>query len=97
MEDRDELTNLRAVFLNAKIIVCRLVASVATMQERLRVRETGLRQQEFVERSAVLDVGLSRAAIEDFTLQNESRNVTEVAREMLERANWLKSRQPRSR
>ena len=56
------------------------------MQERVRVREPGMRQEEFVRRVVDLERAMD---IEDFSVDNESRSVTEVAREVLDRAGWL--------
>lgn len=89
VENHDALNELRAIFSNAEVKVCRLTAARATLQARLRVREPGLRQNEFIERSATLDTVLGRVALEDFTVVNEGRNITEVARELLERATWV--------
>ncbi len=38
---------------------------------------------------AELETLLDRAGVEDFAINNASRSVTEVAREMLTRAGWL--------
>jgi len=46
-------------------------------------------QGQFVRRVAELDAALSAAAVEDFSLLNDERSVTEVAKEMLVRAGWL--------
>ena len=89
IEDADVLADLKAAFGVDEIVVCRLTASVETMAARLRIREPGIRQEEFVERSRQLDVALDKAALEDFTLPNDDRNVTEVAEELLRRAGWI--------
>jgi hypothetical protein len=89
VEDRDGLTRLRRAMPGAEIVVCRLTATVETMQRRLRTREPGMLQEQFVTRASELDRVLERAALEDFTVANDGRSITDVARELLERARWI--------
>ena len=89
IENRGALDDLQSIFEGADFTVCRLVASVESMQARVRTREPGLRQQEFVDRSRTLDSILATAGVDDFTVNNDGRSITEVARELLERAGWL--------
>jgi hypothetical protein len=72
-----------------ELIVCRLRAPLATMQERIRRRETGVFQDKYVERVAALERELDAGTVEDFSVENDGRPVTEVARELLVRAGWL--------
>ena len=59
------------------------------MQERIRAREPGFWQQKYVDRVAVLEDALDKAALEDFSLANDgTRRVTDVAGEILQRAGW---------
>lgn len=70
-------------------IVCRLTAPLAVMQERIRARERGFWQQKYVDRVAVLEDALDKAALEDFSLVNDgTRRITDVAGEILQRAGW---------
>jgi hypothetical protein len=80
---------IRAAIPTADVVVCRLRATVATMQQRVRVREPGLLQAQFVARVAALDTALDAAALEDYSVDNDGRAITEVAREVLGRAGWL--------
>ena len=90
VEDRAELRRYREAVPGADIVVCRLTASVETMQERIRVREPGMFQAQFIARSAELAGILERTKAEDFTVANGGgQRVTEVAREVLARAGWL--------
>ena len=89
VEDRRSLRDLREAIGEAEVTVCRLTAAPATMAARVRRREPGMRQNEFVTRSRALDEVLSTAALEDFTIENDGRNVTAVARELLARAGWI--------
>jgi hypothetical protein len=89
VETRAELRALREAMPGADLVVCRLLASFETMERRLRVREPGLNQSRFVNRARELDRALDAAAVENFTLVNDGRQVTDVARELLTRAGWL--------
>ena len=89
IESRSELERVRRALEGAPVTICRLTASTSTMTERLRTREVGMRQQEFVERSGALDAILEANGLEDFRIANDGRSITDVAREMLHRANWL--------
>jgi hypothetical protein len=89
MEERAELDLCRTVVSAAKTTVCRLTASIATMQQRVRTRETGVLQAQFVDRVAILDAILDRSRLEDFTIVNEGRPINDVAKEMLIKAGWI--------
>jgi adenylylsulfate kinase-like enzyme len=89
MESRQELDNCRTAIGDAKTVICRLTASMATMEQRVRMRETGIWRQKYVGRVAVLNALLDSARLEDFSVANENRPVTDVAQEMLVRAGWL--------
>ena len=52
VEDRDGLSRLRRAMPGAEIVVCRLTATVETMERRLRTREPGMLQEQFVARAA---------------------------------------------
>jgi hypothetical protein len=83
------LNRVKETLPGAEIIVCRLRAPLETMRQRVRLREPGFLQQQFVARVAELEMLLDRAGVEDFAIDNADRSVTEVAREMLTRAGWL--------
>lgn len=89
MEDSTELDLCRSAVSPSHMVVCRLAASIKTMQQRVKVREQGISQREYVARVAKLDRTLDRAQLEDFIITSENRSVTEVAREMLVRAEWI--------
>jgi hypothetical protein len=59
------------------------------MQDLVQSRELGTLQQSFVARVTELNAILDRAHLEDFSLLNENRPVTDVAHEILARAGWL--------
>ena len=90
MEDRTELALCREVVSATNTMVCRLTAGIETMQRRVKMRESGLAQQEYVARVEKLNVILDHAKLEDFIVVNEDRNVNEVANEMLVKAGWIR-------
>ena len=89
METRAELGLCQSIVSAAKTTVCRLTASIAEMQRRVKMRETGLLQQQFVDRVATLEAILDRTALEDFTIINENGSLSDVAQEMLSKAGWI--------
>jgi hypothetical protein len=89
MEERTELELCRTVVSAAKTTICRLTAGIATMQQRVKQRESGILQSEFVDRVAVLDAILDRSRLEDFRIVNEGRSLNDVAQEMLIKAGWI--------
>lgn len=89
MEDRAELELCRKSVSAANITVCRLAASISTMQERVTRRESGILQREYVTRVAKLENILDHAQLEDFTIFNENRSLHDVALEMLIQAQWI--------
>ena len=89
IESRAELELIRSVVAATKTAVCRLTASMEVMQQRVRMREPGVLQAEFVARAAKLNAILDRARVEDFTVANENRSLSEVAHEVLVKAGWI--------
>jgi hypothetical protein len=89
MEDHAELELCRGIVSAANTAVCRLTASTGAMQQRVKTRESGILQAEYVARVAKLDAILDRARLEDFIVINENRPLTEVAQEMLVKAGWI--------
>ena len=89
MEDSIELELCRGAVSATNTIVCRLTASIEAMQQRVKMRESGVLQRQYVARVAKLNVILDRARLEDFTVTSESRSLTDVAHEMLVKAGWI--------
>jgi hypothetical protein len=89
LENRAELDLRRAIVSAANTAVCRPTASIETMEQRLKMRESGVSQREYPSRVAELNVILDRARLEDFCLTSENRSLTEVAHEMLVTAGWV--------
>ena len=89
MEDRAQLELCRDVIPATNTVICRLTASMESMERRVKMREPGLSQREYVARVAKLNVILDRARLEDFTVMNENRSLTDVALELLIKAEWI--------
>src|SRR5688572_8661223 len=89
IESADDLERIRRAIPHAQVVVCRLTASLETMEQRVGVREPGMHHDLLVARVAELDARLSAARLEDFTLDNDAAAVTDTARAMLVRAGWM--------
>lgn len=90
IEHVSELHHIRGAIPGAQIIVCRLTASLATMQARVSQREPGMCRDAFVRRVADLEALIDAASVEHFSLAtDDGRTITEVAQEMLSLANWI--------
>ena len=89
MEDRAELELCRGIVSATNLVVCRLTASIETMQQRIRMRELGLSQGAYIARIATLNALLDRARLEDFTVSTETHPLPEIAHEMLVKAGWI--------
>ncbi|MCY3813914.1 MAG: hypothetical protein OXH15_19155 [Gammaproteobacteria bacterium] len=90
IESRAELAHYKEAVPGAEIVLCRLVAPIATMHDRIRSRDPGIYLPRFLARSTELDGVLTAGHIEDFTVDNgPGRHVTDVARDVLQRAGWF--------
>ena len=89
MEDRAELELCRGAVSAKNTVVCRLTASIGTMEHRVKMRDPGVSRPRYVARVAELNVILDRARLEDFTITSENRSLTEVAHEMLAKSGWI--------
>jgi hypothetical protein len=89
LEDRAELELCRGVVSAANTVVCRLTASTEAMEQRIKMRESGVLQREYVARVAKLNDILDLARLEDFTVSNDNRPLSEVAHEVLLKAGWI--------
>jgi hypothetical protein len=89
IEDRATSELCRKAVSAKNAIVCRLAANIGTMQQRVRMRESGVSQREYVARVAKLNVILDHARLEDFTVTTQNRSVTDVAHEVLVKAGWI--------
>ena len=85
----DKRAQLQGVIREATILVCRLRARLSTMERRVRARELGILQERLVARVTELETALDAGQVEDFSVENDGRSLTDVTREMLIRAGWL--------
>jgi phosphosulfolactate synthase (CoM biosynthesis protein A) len=89
IEDDAQLKLCRDVIPAANTVVCRLAATIETMRRRVEMRELGIWQSDYVARVEELNSILDRAQLEEFTVVNENRPLTDVALEMLVKAGWI--------
>jgi hypothetical protein len=89
VEDRAALECCRKAVSAGNTIVCRLTATVRTMRQRVKMRESGVLRVEFVARVSKLNSILDRAGLEDFPVTTDSCSVTEIAHRMLLKAGWI--------
>ena len=89
IEDRAQLERCRDIIPATNMVVCRLTASIEAMKRRIEMRESGVSQREYIARVTKLNVILDRARLEDFTVSNENRSLSDVALEMLVKAGWI--------
>lgn len=89
IEDHATLERCRKAVSAKSTVVCRLTASIGTMRQRVRMRESGVQQKQLVARVEELNSILDRARLENFSIASDHCSVTRVAREMLLRAGWI--------
>lgn len=89
IEDHATLERCRKAVSAKNTVVCRLTASIATMRQRVKMRESGAFQAQFVARVEKLNSILDRARLENFTIASDRRSVTQIAHEMLLKAGWI--------
>ena len=94
LESTDDVDALRAAVPGAAIMVCRLRASAAVREMRLRAREHGVNREWHLARSSELETILDRVAIDDFAVENDGRPLVAVAHEILARAAWPPAHAP---
>lgn len=89
LEDRAQLDLCRAAVSAESTVVCRLTADITTMQQRVKIRESGISQRKYAARVQELNLIVDRARLEDFSVTNEDRSLTDIAHEMLIKAGWI--------
>src|SRR5437764_1584590 len=89
IEDRAELEMCNSVASASNVVICRLIASVEAMEQRVMVRDSGVSRRDYVARVAELNAILDRAQLENFTITNENRSLTDIAHELLPKAGWI--------
>ncbi len=89
LEFESQLKLCQEIVGASQTVVCRLTASMELMQRRVELREPGISGRAYCARVAILNSILDGAHLEDFTVRNEDRSLTEVAMEVLEKADWI--------
>ena len=89
IENQADFERCLAAVAAKEAVVCRLMASIETMQQRVGLRELGTCRGKYIERVKTLNAALDQALLENFLITNEGRSLTEVATEVLQRARWL--------
>ena len=79
IEDHAELELCKVAVPALNTIVCRLAASVETIEQRVNLRESGVLRRDYIARVAELNITLDRAKLENFTITNDNRRLTDVA------------------
>ena len=89
IESRSELDGFRNAVPGADIVVVRLRAAPGTLQARVRQRGPWRDMAWHLKRSVELGAQLDAQPFEDVLVETDDRDVTTVAREVLQRAGWL--------
>ena len=89
IEDRTELDGYRAAVPGADIVVVRLRASPATLQERVRCRGEGRGMEWHLKRAVELAPLMDEQHVEDVLVETEGRHPGDLAWETLRRLGWL--------
>jgi hypothetical protein len=92
IENRAELELCRGAVSASNTVVCRLAASIEAMEQRVMLRESGISRRDYIARVAELNAVLDLARLENFTIANENRRLTDVALELLSKAGWISDR-----
>jgi len=87
IESVDDRTAHESALGGVPLVVCRLVAPVPTLQQRVRERETDASRDWHVARAAELTDILDAARVEDFAVDGNAGSPLEVARVVL--TEWL--------
>lgn len=78
-----------ALFPRQTQLSARLIATIGAMEQRVKLPESGVSQRDYVARVVELNTILDRVQLENFTIRNESRPLTDVAHELLVKAGWI--------
>jgi adenylylsulfate kinase len=89
IESPAELALCRDATSATSVTVCRLTASIETMERRVRTRESGMLRETYIARVAELNRILDEVCLENFLVINDDRVLTEVASEVLAEAGWI--------
>jgi adenylylsulfate kinase len=88
VEGREALAEYHAAIPDASIQVARLQATLPTILQRLRGRESGASLTWHEQRAGELARLMAEQAVEDLLVQTEGKTVEEIAREVLTQTGW---------
>ena len=89
IESRSELDGFRQAVPGADIVLVRLRAAPETLQARVRRRGPWRDMEWHLKRSVELGAQLDAQPFEDVLIETDDRDVTAVARDVLQRVGWL--------
>ena len=90
VEARADVERLLAAVPGGRATVCHLAASPATVEERLRRRETGSSTESLVARGRQLAAAPPDASFVDIVLETDGRALDELATELLTELGWIR-------
>jgi hypothetical protein len=87
---RSQLDLVRHALPKADVTVFRVLASAATVEERLRRRDSGVTLREHLEEALEFSAAMDAAGLEDERVDNDGgRPIRDVAVEVLKRLGWI--------
>ena len=89
VETRRQLDGYQIAVPGAAIIVARLSGAPTTIHRRLESREVGASLGFLQRRAAELSLLMERNRVEDLLVNTDGKGISEVAREVLVRSNWV--------
>jgi hypothetical protein len=89
LESDRELDRIQQAVPGAQIVVARLSATRETLRRRVARRELPVLRGAFVARVDELQLLIDRAQLEFTLASDDGRSVTDIARDLLSRAQWL--------
>lgn len=89
IERREQVDAIRNALPDVRLTTIRLTASAATIQERLSHRDTGVILAGHLSQSTAMAVAQDEADLEDLSVENEDRPISEVARDLLAEVGWI--------
>ena len=89
VENADDLESIRTAIPGANIKVIRLRATLETIRQRLKGRDTGESLRWHLHRAKELVDQLELVPIGDFVIDTDQKNLHDVAQEILVKSHWL--------
>jgi adenylylsulfate kinase len=91
LEDRQDISHIEAGTPGAVVTVVCLTAPIETIHDRIRGREKSEQSLAWhLNRAVELSNKLEGRNVEDFTVNTDGKTLAEIAKEVLETADWPK-------